>query len=83
MQWPGGVAPSPRTGLSDHQRKFVGRCVSKLEERLLCGGSGGGGAAAAAAGSADGSGFWRVAKITGVSWDTCVYRLEVGWREPV
>uniref|UniRef100_A0A7S4RYN9 FAD-binding FR-type domain-containing protein n=1 Tax=Alexandrium monilatum TaxID=311494 RepID=A0A7S4RYN9_9DINO len=72
-------------GLPCHVRAWVGRCVSQLEERLrqdalLARGGAEFGASDAgdnlANDSGNGSGWWKLARITGVSWNTCIYHFE-------
>lgn len=68
-----GVA-SESDGLSEQQKTWIKRNIDDLEERLLSGDTGDKNADATDSG--DGSGRWKVAKIVGVSFDTCVYYLE-------
>jgi len=53
------------------------RILERLEEAAAAGAEYGAGEDdGGRAGSGDGSGRWRVARITGISWDTCIYHLE-------
>lgn len=66
-----------------HSRRWIDRKIHELEERLVeqaavdRGELGRADAAdAAAVDSGDGSGRWRVVKITGLSLDSCIYHLQ-------
>lgn len=70
-------------GLTRHVKNWICRNIAQLEERLIelaAAESGEFGFGDAGnenlADSGDGSGRWKVVKIVGVSWDSCIYHLE-------
>jgi len=77
-------APPPKgKGLASYTLDWIRRNIEQLEERLLqearveigeFGSADAGDDAATDSGS--GSGWWRVCEIIGLSWNTCIYRLE-------
>eukprot|EP00927_Polykrikos_kofoidii_P009036 TRINITY_DN13753_c0_g1_i1.p1 TRINITY_DN13753_c0_g1~~TRINITY_DN13753_c0_g1_i1.p1 ORF type:complete len:702 (+),score=110.47 TRINITY_DN13753_c0_g1_i1:38-2143(+) len=60
--------------LSKQQRTWVTRNIESLQDIVALGDQSGG--CADATDSGDGSGQWKVVEIVGVSFDTCLYRLE-------
>jgi NAD(P)H-flavin reductase len=75
--------PPPKgNGMHKYMVQWLERMIDELEERLLeqeavDGGEFGAADAAdeSMTDSGDGSGRWKVEKITGLSWDSCVYHL--------
>jgi len=77
------LEPPPKGfGMHGYALKWLERIIGELEERLLeeeAIGTGEFGAADAGddelEDSGDGSGRWKVQKISGLAWDTCIYHL--------
>jgi NAD(P)H-flavin reductase len=75
--------PPPKgNGMHKYMVQWLERMIEELEERLLeqeavDGGEFGSADAAdeSMTDSGDGSGRWKVEKITGLSWDSCIYHL--------
>lgn len=67
--------PPEGNGLIDQLQTWVRNTIEDLEVRATAQGNSAVGDAAATD-SGDGSGRWKVTKITGVSFDSCIYHLE-------